>query len=133
MINDYINISAIETHLDSILRKKVCKQCYAGRLPSTLSEGVMSYVVIDCGSAIRDLHAYGTGIINIYLYAQPINGLKNVAAISKMEKSFEKALRCDAFDSEHYTVARETEYSLSGYDSSYGMDYIIQAIRLIVK
>ena len=133
MINDYINISAIETHLDSVLRKKVCKRCYAGRLPATLAEGVMSYVVIDCGFAIRDLHAYGTGIVNIFLYAQPINGLKNVSAISQLEKAFEKALREDAFDSEHYTVARETEYSLPGYDYSYGMDYTIKAIRLIIK
>lgn len=133
MINDYINISQIETHLDSVIRTKICKQSYAGTLPSTLKQGVTNFVVVDCGNALSDLHAYGKGIINIYLYAQPINGLKNVPELSKMEKSFSDALRCDAFDSEHYSVSRELAYQDAGYDSTYNMHYIIKAIHLIIK
>lgn len=133
MINDYINISAIETHLDKVIRKSVSKSCYAGRLPSTLTEGTMEYVVIDCAAAIHDLHAYGKGIVNIYLYAQPINGLKNVATMSKLEKAFSKALKNDAFDSEHYSVAREVAYTRQDYDSSYNMDFTIKAIQIIIK
>lgn len=131
MTNDYINISAIETHLDSVIRKKVCKRCYAGTLPSTLQEGAMDMVVIDCGN-IKDLNAYGGGIVNIYLYAQPMKGLKNVAALSKLEKAFSKALSTDAFDSEHYSVARETDYSDTGYDSTYNMHYNMKAIHLTI-
>lgn len=133
MINDYINISAIETHLDKVLREKVSKSCYAGRLPSTLREDVKEYVVIDCAAGISDLHAYGTGIVNIYLYAQPINGLKNVSVLSRLEKKFIAALREDAFDSEHYTVKRETEYSNQDYDGSFDMDFIIKAIHITIK
>ena len=133
MINDYINISAIETHLDTVIRAKVLKQCYAGTLPSTLKEDVKKYVVIDCGNAINDLHAYGKGIINIYLYAKPSAGTKNVYALSKMEADFMKALREDAFDDEHYSVARELAYQDTGYDSTYGMHFIIKAIHLIIK
>lgn len=132
MINDYINISAIETHLDKVIRANICKKCYAGTLPSTLTESVQTYVVIDCGATIADLHAYGTGIVNIYLYAQPAKGVKNVPALSKLEKAFSKALREDAFDSEHYSVPRNVEYSDTGFDNTYGMHYIIKAIRLTV-
>ena len=133
MINDYINISAIETHLDSVLRGIGLKNVYAGTLPSTLKENVESYVVIDCGSSISDLHAYGRGIVNIFLYARPTNGMKNVPALSKMEKTFMAALREDKFDNENYSVARELAYQDTGYDSTYNMHFIIKAIHLIIK
>lgn len=133
MNNDYINISSIETHLDKVIRKYVCKQSYASTLPSTLKESIDSYVVTDCGNAISDLKAYGKGIINIYLYAQPIaDGMKNVAALSELEKSFNKALREDKFDTEHYTVPREVAYSKSDYDGTYNMHFIVKAINIII-
>ncbi len=133
MKNDHLNISSIETHLDKVIRKTICKQCYAGTLPATLPEDVTSYVVIDCGNAIYDFHAYGSGIINIFLYAQPIaNGAKNVAALSKLEKAFNKVMLSDGFDSEHYIVARELAYSDSDYDNTYNMHFIIKAIRLTI-
>lgn len=132
MKNDYINISAIETHLDKVLRKKVSKSCYAGTLPATLSENVQSFVVIDCAAGIRDFNAYGEGIVNIFLYAQPINGVKNVAALSALEKSFNKVMMDDGFDSEHYRVSREIEYSNTDFDTTYGMHFIIKAIRLTI-
>lgn len=133
MRNNFINISTIETHLDKVIRECICKQCYAGTLPSTLSEDIESYVVIDCVSAIHDYHAYGGGIVNIMLYAQPIsNGAKNVAVLSKLETAFDSAMKNDAFDSEHYSVAREVVYSSSNYDSTYNMHYIIKAIQLTI-
>lgn len=133
MRNDYINISSIETHLDSVIRKKICKQCYATTLPSTLSDNIKTYVVIDCSNAINDLHAYGRGIVTVFLYAQPIsNGAKNVAALSKLEKAFNKALQEDAFDTEHYSVPRELVYSNTDYDTTYNMHFIVKAIRLII-
>lgn len=132
MRNDCINISAIETHLDKVIRKNVCRRCYAGTLPSTLKEGDMDMVVIDCGN-IQDLAAFGKGIVNIYLYAQPINGVKNVPALSKLEKAFKKALDTDAFDSENYSVPREFLYQDDGYDTTYNMHFIIKAIQLIIK
>lgn len=134
MNNDYINISSIETHLDKVIRKHICKQCYAATLPSTLDDDIKTYVVIECGSHINDYNAFGGGVVNIYLYAQPIaNGAKNVAALSKLEKAFNKVLQEDLFDSEHYTVAREVVYSDSDYDSTYNMHFIIKAIHLKIS
>lgn len=133
MINDYINISAIETHLESVLCERISEQTSVGTLPSTLTEDSMGYVVVDCGKSISDFHAYGKGIVNIYLYAQPIDGQKNVLELSQMETAFMKALREDAFDSEHYSVARELAYQDTGYNSTYNMHFIIKAIHLIIK
>lgn len=133
MKSDDINISSIETHLDKVIREKICKQCYAGTLPATLSEKITSYVVIDCGNAINDLHAYGRGIVNIYLYAKTIgNGAKNVATLSKLEKAFNAVMKSDGFDSEHYSVPREFVYQDSDYDNTYNMHFIIKAIQIII-
>lgn len=133
MNNDYINISAIETHFDKVIRKHVCKQSYAGTLPSTLDENTQEYVVIDAGAGISDFHAYGSGIINIFLYAQPIgNGMKNVAVLSKMEKAMNKCLRENKFDSKFYSVANEEAYGDTGYDSTYNMHYVIKAVHLTI-
>lgn len=128
------NISKIETHFDEVIRKHVCKHCYAGTLPSTLSEKITEYVVIDCGNAINDLGVYGKGIVNIFLYAKPIaNGAKNVAALSKLESKFHAVLNGDLFDTEHYSVPRELAYQDSDYDNTYNMHFTIKAIHLIIK
>lgn len=132
MNRDRLNISSIETHLDEVIRKHVCKECYAGTLPSTLTEGVMKMVLIDCGVAINDLAAYGAGIVNIYLYAQPINGMKNVAAISELEKAFNKAMQENAFDFDGYHVPREVAYLKAGYDSTYNLHFALKAINITI-
>lgn len=133
MTNDSINISVILTHLEGVIRENVCRKSFAVTLPSTLSEKTVSYVLIESANAVYDYSAYGRGIVNIYLYARPIgNGQMNVAALSKLEKAFDKAMQEDLFDNEHYKVAREVAYSNSGYDNTYGMHYIIKAIRLTI-
>lgn len=134
MRNKSINISSIETHLDEVIRKYVCKHCYAGTLPSTLSEKITEYVVIDCGNAINDLGVYGKGTVNIFLYAKPIaNGAKSVAALSKLESKFHAVLDGDLFDTEHYSVPRELAYCRTDYDNTYNMHFTIKAIHLIIK
>lgn len=133
MTSDAIHISKILTHLDTVIRKKVCRHCYAATLPSTLSEQIDSYVVIDSANALYDYAAYGKAIINIFLYVRPIgNGQMNVAALSKLETAFDNALQGDMFDNENYKVAREVAYSNTGYDNTYGMHYKIEAIRLTI-
>lgn len=133
MTSDAIHISKILTHLDTVIRKNVCKQCYAATLPSTLSEKIDRYVVIDSANALYDYAAYGKVIINIYLYVRPIaNGQMNVAAMSKLETAFDNALQGDMFDNENYKVAREVAYSNTGYDNTYGTHYKIEAIRLTI-
>lgn len=134
MNNDYINISSIETHFDNVIRaNNIGALCYPCTLPSTLAPDVENYVVIDAGIGISDLHAYGTGIVNIFLYAQPVgNGMKNVAVLSKMEKAFNECIRENRFDNEHYTVADIYAYEDTGYNSTYNMHYVIKAVYLTI-
>ena len=133
MNNDSIHISSILTHFDKVVRKEVCKNCYAGTLPSTLQPNVKDMVVITCGNSVVDKNAYGRGTIFFYLYAQPVNGQMNVPALSKLEKSLYKALSSDKFDSDNYIVSREINLGGEGYDTTYNMHYLIKAIQFTIK
>lgn len=133
MNNDHINISSILTHFDSVLRKEVCARCYAGTLPSTLKEGAMDMVVIECGNTIRDYHAYGKGQVYITMYAQPLNGQMNVAALSKLEKKLFNAMAENKFDNDCYSVPNEIMLSGQGYDTTYNMHYYIKTVQLLIK
>lgn len=133
MKSDSINISSILTHFDAVMRKEVCKNCYAGTLPSTLKEGVKSMVVIDCGNTVVDKNAYGEGTIFFKLYAQPVSGQMNVPALAKLEKSLYKALCDSKFDNENYSVDREIYLGGEGYDTTYNMHYFIKAVYFKAK
>lgn len=130
---DAMNISAILTHLDNVLRKYMDVKVYASTLPNTLKTTDEGMVVIDCGNAISDFHAYGSGIVNIFLYARPTqNGQMNVPKLSQMEKAFNKAIRENAFDNDHYIVQRELPISRSDYDGTYNMHFVFKSIRLLI-
>lgn len=133
MYNDNINISNILTHFDTVIRENVCKDCYAGTLPSTLKDSVKYMVVIDTGNTVVDKNAYGEGTIFIYLYAQPVSGQMNVPALSKMEKALRKALYEDKFDNENYEVSRQAFLGGEGYDTTYNMHYFIKSVYFKVK
>lgn len=133
MVSDNINISSILTHFDTVVRKHVCRNCYAGTLPATLKEGVKSMVVIDCGNTVVDKNAYGEGTIFFKMFAQPVNGQMNVPALSKLEKALRKALYEDKFDNENYEVSREIYLGGDGYDTTYNMHYYIRSVCFKAK
>lgn len=130
MTNDNLNISSIETYLDSIIKGKVSKNVFAGTLPNTLEDTVKDLVLIDCGNAIRDLDAYGRGALNIFLYAKPTaNGRKNVAQLSKMEKSLANVI--DNAADERYTLTQL--YKASDYDTALNWHYIVVALNILIS
>lgn len=130
MINDNLNISSIETYLDSIIKGKVSKSVFAGTLPNTLGDTVKDLVLIDCGNAINDLSSHGKGTLNIFLYAHPsANGRKNVAQLSKMEKAFATVL--DTAEDERYSLTQL--YKTSDYDTALNWHYIVVGLNIIVK
>lgn len=130
MTNDNLDISSIETYLDSIIKGKVSKNVFAGTLPNTLEDTVKDLVLIDCGNAITDLDAYGRGTLNIFLYAKPTaNGRKNVAQLSKMEKSFANVI--DNAADERYTLTQL--YKASDYDTALNWHYIVVALNIVIS
>lgn len=130
MINDNLNISSIETYLDSIIKGRVSKNVFAGTLPNTLGDTVKDLVLIDCGNAINDLSSHGKGTLNIFLYAHPTaNGRKNVAQLSKMEKAFTTVL--DTASDERYSLTQL--YKTSDYDTALNWHFTIVALNIIIK
>lgn len=129
-MNDNINISSIETYLDSIIKNAVSKNVYAGTLPNTISDSVKDLVLIDCGNTINDMDAYGKGAVNVFLYAKPTaNGRKNVAQMQKMEKAMNKLL--ETANDERYSLSQL--YKSSDYDSALNWHYTVVALNIIVK
>ena len=110
MNKDNINISKIETYLNSIIDNVVSQNTYAGTLPDTINSKWSDMCLIDCGHAIRDLNAYGQGSVLIWLYAKPRgDGAKNTAKMSQMERKLNEVIK-NASDST-YTISRRNTYS----------------------
>lgn len=114
MNKDNINISKIETYLNSIIDNKVSENTYAGTLPDTIKSEWSDMVLIDCDTAIQDLDAYGSGVVLIWLYTKPRgDGAKNTALMSQLERKLNEVIE-NANDST-YRISRRNTYS--DYDS----------------
>ena len=114
MNKDNINISKIETYLNSIIDNKVSENTYAGTLPDTIKSEWSDMVLIDCDTAIQDLDAYGSGVVLIWLYTKPRgDGAKNTALMSQLERKLNEVIE-NANDNT-YRISRRNTYS--DYDS----------------
>lgn len=110
MNKDNINISKIETYLNSIIDNKVSENTYAGTLPDTIKSEWSDMVLIDCDTAIQDLDAYGSGVVLIWLYTKPRgDGAKNTALMSQLERKLNEVIE-NANDST-YRISRRNTYS----------------------
>jgi hypothetical protein len=105
-----INISKIETYLYSIIDNIVSENTYVGTPPETLKESWVDMCVIDAGSDIRDMNAYGKGVVLVWLYARPLaNGAKNVAKMSEMETKLNEVI--DSAHNSTYRLNRRATYT----------------------
>lgn len=115
MIKDSLNISKIETYLYSIMDNKVSDNTYVGSLPNTIEESWDDMCLIDVSSQIRDMNAYGRGVVLVWLYARPLaSGAKNVAQMSVLESKLNEVIE-QANDSTYHINRRNT---YSDYDSN---------------
>lgn len=105
-----INISKIETYLYSIIDNIVSENTYVGTPPETLKESWVDMCVIDAGSDIRDMNAYGKGVVLVWLYARPLaNGAKNVAKMSEMETKLNEVI--ESAHNSTYRLNRRATYT----------------------
>ena len=110
MNKDNINISKIETYLNSIIDNVVSQNTYAGTLPDVTKSDWNDMVLIDCNSAIQDMNAYGRGVVRIWLYTKPRgDGAKNTALMSQMERKLNEVIG-NASDST-YVINRRNTFS----------------------
>lgn len=124
------NISQVLNDLYMPFYQTVSEHIYFGTLPSTLGSDENDMVLIDVGSSINDLNAYGKGTIHIFLYTQPAtNGRMDLGRLLEMEEAADEVI--ESLDTENYTFAEL--YRNTDYDSTYNMHYIIIALNLIIK
>lgn len=109
-----INISKIESYLYSIIDNNVSENTYAGTLPDTIQANWQDMCLVDVGSNIRDMDAYGQGVVLVWLYARPLaNGAKNVAKMSELEIKLNEVI--ESANDSIYHINRRATYS--DYDS----------------
>lgn len=96
MIKDSINISKIETYLNSIIDNVVSNNTFYTALPDASivkSSDWQDMVLIDIPDGIKDFDAYGQGIVFVALYARPLeSGKKNVAKMSQLETKLNEVI-----------------------------------------
>ena len=81
-----------------------------GNLPDTMQSTWQDVCLIDCGSAIADMSAYGRGVVLVWLYARPLaNGAKNVAQMAAMESKLNEVI--EGAHSSTYQLTRRNTYS----------------------
>jgi hypothetical protein len=109
-----INISKIESYLYSIIDNKVSDNTYAGTLPDTIQTEWKDMCLVDVSTSIRDMDAYGEGVVLVWLYARPLaNGAKNVARMSELESKLNEVI--EGANDSIYHINRRATYS--DYDS----------------
>lgn len=115
MNKDNLNISKIETYLYSIMDGVVSQNTYAGTLPDTIQSSWNDMCLIDCGSKLQDMNAYGQGVVLIWLYAKPrADGAKNTATMSQLEQRLNDVIKKASNDI--YQINRRDTYS--DYDTN---------------
>jgi hypothetical protein len=128
-IKKSINVSEIETYLHSIIDNVVSNNTYAGTLPDTIQSSWNDMCLIDVGTAIEDLDAYGKGIVHILLYARPLlSGAKNVTLMSQLETRLNEVVKNARH--EHYMISRRTTYT--DYDATRKWHCNIVALNLLI-
>lgn len=114
MNKENINISKIETYLNSLIDNVVSDNTYAGTLPDTIQSSWTDMVLIDCATAIKDMDAYGQGVVLIWLYTKPRgDGAKNTALMSQLERKLNEVI-ANASSSTYQINRRDT---FSDYDT----------------
>lgn len=128
MDSNNLNISSIETYLYDVLQGQVSDNTYVGTLPATIQSEWEDMCLIDCGSAIADLGAFGGGVVLIWLYAKPTGGVKNVGVLQVMEESLNEAIR-DAYHP-NYKINRRNTYT--DYDADRDWHCNIVELNIVI-
>lgn len=129
MNRDNMNISKVETYLNSILDNVVSSNTFFGYLPEKelIDPSWTDIVYVEIPNGIEDYDAYGQGTILVWLYARPLSsGRKNVAQMSQLERRLNEVISNAV--SPYYTIARRSTYT--DYDTE--IKWHCNAVELII-
>lgn len=113
MKTENLNISKIETYLNSILDGVVSENTFFTTYPDASvvrSSSWQDMVLVEIPSGLRDMEAMGQGYVSIGLYARPHeSGKKNVPLMSELETKLNAAIA--SASSENYMLRRDDAYA----------------------
>ena len=127
---DNLNISKIETYLNSIIDNTVSNNTFFGELitKETIQSDWTDMVVVEIPNGIEDRNAYGQGTVLVWLYAKPLSsGRKNVATMSKLETKLNEVIANSSNTS--YSISRRMTYT----DYNEEIDWHCNVVELIIK
>lgn len=130
MDKNLVNISKIETYLNSIFDNVVSNNTFFGEVPSTemIDPSWEDMVFIEMPNGIKDMDAYAYGTAIVWLYAKPLSsGRKNVAKMSQMEAKLNDVLA--SVQDKTYLLNRRETYT--SFDTS--IKWHCNAVEIIVK
>ncbi len=131
MIRDNMNISKIETYLNSIIDNVVSSNTYFTKLPDAsvvTSSDWTDMVLIDIPDGIRDFEAFGQGHVWVGLYARPLeSGKKNVAKMSQLETRLNEVIKTSS--NKTYHISRNDVHTT--YDED--IKWHCNVVELILK
>ena len=116
MDKDKMNISSIETYLNSIFDNTISNNTIFGYMieKSTIPDDWNEMVMIEVPNGGADMDAYGQGTILVWLYARPLlSGKKNVAIMSTLEKNLNEVIKSSSNST--YQISRRLTYT--SYDT----------------
>lgn len=109
---DKMNISKVESFLNTLLDNKVSNNTFFGNMieKETIPKDWTDMVLIEVPNGIYDNKAYGQGTALVTLYAKPLStGRKNVATMSQLEQKLNAAIKDNKSDT--YMVNRRQTYT----------------------
>ena len=116
MDKDKMNISSIETYLNSIFDNNISDNTIFGYMieKATIPDDWNDMVLIEVPNGVADMDAYGQGTILVWLYARPLlSGKKNVATMSTLEKKLNEVIKSSRNST--YQISRRLTYT--SYDT----------------
>ena len=132
MNKDNLNISKIETYLNSIVDGVVSNNTFFTALPDKSvvdSSDWKDMVLIDFPMGIKDLEAMGKGEVDIVLYARPLeSGKKNVAKMSQLETKLNEVV-ANAND-KNYHISRDDAHSMYDTDIKWHCNVITYILKV---
>lgn len=131
MNKDNLNISKIETYLNSILDGVVSENTFFTTYPSVSivqSSDWQDMVLVDIPGGVKDMEAMGQGYIFIGLYARPFeSGKKNVGKMAELEEKLNEVIANAS--NKNYMLSRNDTHST--YDED--IDWHCNVVELIIK
>ena len=132
MNKDNLNISKIETYLNSIVDGVVSNNTFFTALPDKSVVDASDWkdmVLIDFPMGIKDLEAMGKGEVDIVLYARPLeSGKKNVAKMSQLETKLNEVV-ANAND-KNYHISRDDAHSMYDTDIKWHCNVITYILKV---